>query len=79
MYLKELFELGLVGPTKHTAWASATLVVPKISPVMYKLTIGNQAVNCATGKIIWPMTHIEAVMSDWQGTSTFAAIDLCSG
>lgn len=78
-YSSELLRMGFIKPAEHANWVAAPLIVPKKPPAMFRLTMDYRPINAATQKTVWPMPHIDAVLSDMRGARVFAGIDFCSG
>lgn len=78
-YTQELERLGFVKPAVRTDWVAAPLIVPKKPPAMFRLTMDYRPINSATQKTVWPMPHVDAVLSEMRGARCFASIDFCSG
>ena len=75
----ELLRLGLAYRNPNSRWASAPLIVRKPGPDVFRFTVDLRAVNALTEKIVWPMPHIDTLLSKLSGSNCFFTIDLCHG
>lgn len=78
-YTAELQRMGFIKPAVKTDWVAAPLIVPTKPPAMFRLTMDYRPINSSNQKTVWPMPHLDAVLSDMRGDKVFAGIDFCSG
>lgn len=78
-YLSQLAMLWYMEPNANALWQAVPQLVPRESPTKFKITIDTRPVNTATIKEQWPMTNIDAELSDFKDTRCFASLDLSAG
>lgn len=62
--VRRLLKLGMVNKVTSPEWVSATLLVPKQPPKMYRITVDCISVNKATLHTFWPMHNIQDNLVD---------------
>lgn len=71
--------MGFIKPAVRTEWVPFPVIEPKKPPEIFILTMENRPINPATRKMMWPMSNIDAVLSDMCGARVFAGIDCYYG
>jgi hypothetical protein len=76
---RELEELGLVYKNTGAEWASPPLVLPKLGPDQYRMTVDLRVPNASTKPTAWPMPSLQDKLHDLHGSEVFATLDFCQG
>jgi Reverse transcriptase (RNA-dependent DNA polymerase) len=77
--IRELEELGLVYKNTGAEWASPLLIVPKLRPDQYRMTVDLRVQNASTRPTAWPMPNLQDKLHDLHGSEVFATLDFCQG
>jgi hypothetical protein len=59
-----------------SAWAYPVHVVPKPGPAQYRLTADLRQGNALQKQYAYPMPHLESILHDLQGTTTYGINDM---
>ena len=77
-YVRQLLKLGFAKTVTSPEWVSASMIVPKPPPALFRLVMDYQPVNSVTIPTFWPMPNIDADLAETRGATVFAGIDFCS-
>lgn len=75
--LQQMLDAGIIRPSTST-FASPITIAPKADG-SFRLCTDFRMVNKQTDMFPFPMPHVDDIISDTGGSSTFSTIDLCKG
>ncbi|OWY99768.1 hypothetical protein PHMEG_00029175 [Phytophthora megakarya] len=74
-YVKELIDGGLCYRNPHSKWCSPPLIVKKMNPGDFRMTVDVRRVNVQTLRLLWPMPILKVIMDYLTDSELYFLLD----
>ncbi|KAE9325268.1 hypothetical protein PF008_g16908 [Phytophthora fragariae] len=78
-HVQELIDAGLCYRNPHSKWCSPPLIIKKVEPVDFRITVDFRRLNAQTLRMIWPMPILEVVMDYLTDSELYFLLDFFKG
>ncbi|KAE9160699.1 hypothetical protein PF002_g32560 [Phytophthora fragariae] len=78
-HVQELIDAGLCIRNPHSKWCSPPLIVKKVEPGDFRMTVDARQVNAQTLRMIWPMPIHEVIMDYLTDSELYFLLDFFKG
>ena len=78
-FVNALEKVGAVKPNINCAWMSCPHAVPKPGTEQFRFCLDMRRINDASEPIVWPMPHVDTVLSDLTHSTVYSKLDFSHG